>query len=80
MIDDLVSRAIRAYWIAETKEGSGANVPTQPSKRSSVINHDGLKYVVLCSVGGVVIAVYRVRSDTGLLRRLKRWPAALCTS
>jgi hypothetical protein len=75
MIDDLVLRAMRAYRIAEAKE-SGLVVHQQPSNRSRVVEHNGLRYVVLVNVSGV-IAVYRVRTDNGLLRRLKRWPVEI---
>jgi hypothetical protein len=42
-----------------------------------VVTHAGLQYVILRNVDGV-LAVYRVRTDNGLLRRMKRWPAELC--
>jgi hypothetical protein len=65
--DDLTRRAFAAYF------RSGAN--QQPANTSGVINHNGKLYVHLHNINGP-LAVYRVRND-GVLRRLKRWPAAL---
>jgi len=54
--------------------GSGANI--QPSAvASGVEKHNGLEYVVLRNINGV-LAVYRVHND-GQLRRMKRWPAEI---
>lgn len=63
----LVRRAQAAYF------RSGGNL--QPSAASGVVSVDGLDYVVLRNVGGV-LAVYRVRND-GMLKGLKRWPSSL---
>ena len=67
--DDLLRRAIAAYY-----RGAGPGV-MQPANTSSVDTVDGLHYVVLRNVRGV-LAVYRVRND-GVLKGLKRWPAEL---
>jgi hypothetical protein len=45
--------------------------------RSRVETMEGSVYVVLKSVEGLLLAVYRLGGDRGILRRLKRWPAAL---
>lgn len=47
-----------------------------PDHRSAVKMLDGLGYVVLYGIDGT-LAVYRIRPDTLLLRRMKRWPAVL---
>lgn len=47
-----------------------------PNDRSAVKMVDGLGYVVLYGTEGA-LAVYRIRPDTLLLRRMKRWPPAL---
>lgn len=47
-----------------------------PNDRSAVKMVDGLGYVVLYGTEGT-LAVYRIRPDTLLLRRMKRWPMAL---
>ena len=71
---DLLSRAHAAYFAAVQNEGE---MPLQPSRNSSVNTiSDGRSYVVLRSAAGVV-AVFRVRTPSGALKRLKRWPAAL---
>ena len=69
--DDLVRRAFGAWF-----RNGGMD---QPSKHSEVEYHEGHRYVVLRGGGGPVdraMAVYRVRND-GMLKRLRRWPAAL---
>ena len=65
--DDLTRRAFAAYF------RSGGNI--QPANDSGLATHNGMQYVVLRNVSGV-FAVYRVRND-GMLKGLKRWPAAL---
>jgi hypothetical protein len=64
---DLIPRAIAAYFI----RGDGTVFPHS----SAVVEHDGLRYVMLFDHSDAVLAAYRVRPDTGALRRLKRWPA-----
>ena len=72
-MDDLTTRAFAAYFReAKTR---GAYSPDQPANDSGIEQHDGRDYVVLRNVNGT-LAVYRVRND-GLLKRLRRWPAAL---
>ena len=66
--DEALRRAFAAYF------RTGGN--EQPSQESSeAITHEGLQYVVLRNVSGL-LAVYRVRND-GMLKRLKRWPHSL---
>ena len=48
----------------------------QPANTSHAADHDGRRYVVLKNVNGP-LAVYRVRSNDGVLRRMKRWPVEL---
>jgi hypothetical protein len=64
----LVRRA-KAAWFATG--GSEA-----PDGGSGYATHEGLGYVVL-RLSGAVLAVYRVRSDNLMLRRMKRPPKGL---
>jgi len=65
--DDLLRRACAAWF------RSGGNV--QPDlHRCSVTELEGLRYVVLKNVDGL-LAVYRVKND-GMLRAMARWPKA----
>jgi hypothetical protein len=74
MANDLVARATVAYL----RSDADSAIVSQPSMTiSDVVTHAGLQYVILRNVDGV-LAVYRVRTDNGLLRRMKRWPAELC--
>jgi len=73
---ELLARALRAYFIA----GRGNGSVDSPSLYDSEVTEYGPKsdrklYAVLRNVKGV-LAVYRVRND-GMLKRLKRWPAEL---
>lgn len=71
---DLLSRAHAAYFEAGQNEGGE---PLQPSRDSGVeTTADGRSYVVMRNVSGV-LAVYRIRTPSGALKRLKRWPAVL---
>lgn len=65
---DLLRRA-QVAWIK-----TGGTEP--PNKRSAVQIDAGLVYVVLRGKKGV-LAVYRARTDNGLLRRMKRWPETI---
>lgn len=65
---DPVRRAFAAWYRNE-----GAQVPSETA--SGLTTHEGLEYVVLRNVTGV-LAVYRV-TNKGQLKRLRRWPAAL---
>jgi hypothetical protein len=47
----------------------------QPGNDSGEVEHDGKSYVVLRNVNGI-LAVYRIR-PSGMLKRMRRWPAAL---
>ena len=69
-MDDLTRRAFVAYF-----RTGGTD---QPSSASGEVEHDGLRYVVLHNVNGV-LAVYRVFDKAGVatLRKMHRWPAAL---
>ena len=67
---DLIRRATVGYL----KAGNTG----QPSKASDVQTVNERSYVVLRN-SGTVLAVYRVRTD-GVLKGLKRWPAALDNS
>jgi len=69
--DELMARALRAYWTAARKAGEDADQPS--STRSCVEEALGRKYAFLRN-GNRVLAVYRVRND-GMLKRLRRWPA-----
>jgi hypothetical protein len=65
--DDLYRRALVAYF------RSGGT--KQPGRGPGVIEHEGRTYVVLENASET-LAVYRVRTS-GVLKRLKRWPAAV---
>ncbi len=65
--DDLTRRAFGAYF----RSGGW----DQPANYSGVDWHNGKAYVVLVNCNGI-LAVYRVQND-GVLKRLRRWPAAL---
>ena len=74
--DELMARALRAYWIAARKAGTDADIPSNwHSGRSRVEEVSDKRYAVLRNGGGV-LAVYRVRND-GMLKRLRRWPSEL---
>jgi hypothetical protein len=51
---------------------------TPPLSSSDLVEHKKLRYVRLVSDAGVM-AIYRVRTVNGepMLKKLKRWPAAL---
>lgn len=68
-LDEVRERAMRAYF---RRRGSWA---AQPADGGEMVEHDGLLYVRLANIGGV-LAVYRVRGD-GKLKWLKRWPREL---
>jgi hypothetical protein len=71
--DELVARAMQSYFAVARKAGEVAQFPSRYD--SGVEEVDQLSYVVLRNGNGV-LAVYRVRND-GMLKRLKRYPAAL---
>jgi hypothetical protein len=68
--DELIGRAMRAYFMTAARDGYNADQPSQSS--SGTYDVDGREYVVLRNVSGPV-AVYRIKNN-GMLRRLKRWP------
>jgi hypothetical protein len=68
-MDDLLSRAYRAYF---TSEGDRAD---QPREVISGQEEDGDKSYVVLRNSLRTLAVYRIRNDR--LRRLRRWPAML---
>lgn len=70
--NEIINRAIRAYWLAARKQGVSADIP---GNISGIFEDDGKRYVALRNGRGV-LALYRVRND-GLLKRLRRWPAGL---
>jgi hypothetical protein len=65
---NLIVRAVSAYFL----RGDGVDFPSS----GAVVEHESLRYVVLFDSENVV-AVYRIRPDTGALRRLRRWPAGV---
>jgi hypothetical protein len=68
--DDLTRRALGAYF------RTGGEYSMQPSGSASGVEfHNGKAYVALRNGGGL-LAVYRVQNN-GILKRLRRWPAAL---
>lgn len=64
-----LTRRAKAAWF-----DAGGDVA--PDETSAYVTHEGLGYVVLRHSGGI-LAVYRVRSDNGMLRRMKRPPKGL---
>jgi hypothetical protein len=69
---DLLRRAVAAW-----RESLG-DAPAAPAlgQGSGFKMHKGLGYVVLLGTESAhALAVYRVRSDNLMLRRMKRWPA-----
>lgn len=70
----LINRAFRAYL---STEGAGAVQPSPIHSGTRCLN--GLAYVVLRNERAT-LAAYRVRTDTGALRRLRRWPMQLMGS
>jgi hypothetical protein len=75
--DELMARALRAYWMAARKAnketGEEWDIPSNRLGRVKEI--DGKSYAVLQNANGI-LAVYRLRND-GVLKALKRWPEAL---
>jgi hypothetical protein len=69
MAQALIQRAFSAYLQTD------GITPDQPTSKSSVETIGNLEYVVLRNEWRIV-AVYRVR-NSGLLRRMRRWPLAL---
>jgi hypothetical protein len=70
--EPLVRRAFAAYYRSEP---AGGSLP-EPARTSFLCELDGKQYVVLENMNGI-LAVYRVRTYDGILKRLRRWPADL---
>lgn len=70
--DPLVRRAFAAYY----RSGSAGGSLPEPASTSFLGELDGKQYVVLENMNGI-LAVYRVRTYDGILKRLKRWPTEL---
>ncbi|MFD0667347.1 hypothetical protein ACT80S_06485 [Ramlibacter sp. MAHUQ-53] len=66
---DLTRRAKVAWFASEADAG-------HPDDTSGYVTFKGLGYVVLRHAG-MALAVYRVRSDNLMLRRMKRPPKGL---
>jgi hypothetical protein len=71
--ENLTRRAIGALF--RYSDTRAMPLWSQPANTSGVRFHDAKAYVVLENTRGV-LAVYRVRPN-GVLKRLRRWPAAL---
>jgi hypothetical protein len=69
-MDDLTRRALAAYF---RTGGDSANVS---ERYSGPVTLGDRTYVVLRDRRGGLLAVYRLKT-TDMLRRLKRWPAAI---
>ena len=67
-MNDLTRKALAAYYRSGGREW--------PDESSGPREAEGLQYVVL-EKDGKPLAIYRVRSYDGVLRRLRRWPKAL---
>lgn len=70
--EPLVRRAFAAYYRSAP---AGGSLP-EPANTSFLCDLDGKQYVVLGNMNGV-LAVYRVRTYDGILKRMRRWPAEL---
>ena len=64
-----LTRRAKAAWFDTGGDGT-------PDDTSGYVTHAGLGYVVLRQGAGI-LAVYRVRSDNLMLRRMKRPPKGL---
>ncbi len=73
VMDEILARAIQAFYIARRQEGVIAEQPN--INDSGLERHYGKRYVVLRNSKGT-LAVYRVRHG-GSLKSLKRWPSIL---
>ena len=73
--NDPVTRAFAAYFRGAALDGARVQ---QPGANSGLREHEGLQYVALENVSGV-LAVYRIRKD-GMLKRMKRWPAGITSA
>jgi hypothetical protein len=69
------ARALAAYYSAAAKqiEAHGGSV-NQPGS-TEIEEHDGMRYVVLRNVNGV-LAVYRITTQA-TLKAMKRWPKTI---
>ena len=79
-MNNLENRALAAYFrTAASAVGAVASV-NPPGIVQEVATKDGLRYVVLSNVNGI-LAVYRVRIVNGdeVLKGLKRYPRELDT-
>lgn len=63
--EGLIRRAVAALVMEDGPGATGARV----------VEHDGKTYVVVTAPRGQILAVYRVRTFDGVLRRMKRPPA-----
>jgi hypothetical protein len=70
-MDQLLARAFAAYF----RRGENLDQPSAADSGHAKV--DGLDYIVLRNVNGV-LAVYRVRND-GSLKGLRRYPVELNT-
>jgi hypothetical protein len=79
--DELMARALRAYWTAARKDEkeTGASWPIPSQRVGGVEDIGGKRYVVLRDGASNVLAVYRLRNDA-VLKRLVRWPAELAVT
>jgi hypothetical protein len=78
-MDAVTGRALTAYERGNRVTKGGPGAPSPDGALSCAETHRGLRYVVLRDNGGLILAVYRIRT-TGLLRRLTRWPATITDS
>lgn len=66
--DRLVPRALAAYF-----NSIAPGDPLPAIERTSIVEHHGLRYVLLVDRNGTEVAVYRVH-NSGVLRRMVRPP------
>ena len=73
-LSSIEQRALAAYYRGSSNSEGSISQPGEIQE----VEHEGLQYVVLANTNGI-LAIYRIRTVNALpvLKRLKRWPAAL---
>lgn len=78
-VEELKARALKS-WYAQAKK-AGAPVEEGPTAAASTMEEvGGLSYIVLRGEEGGPLAVYRIRANDGVLKRLRRPPKELLGS
>ena len=71
----VTEREACSAYLREAREGK----TKAPSATPETVEHNGLTYIKMIDENNTLLAVYRVLTIKGerVLKRLKRWPAAL---